>query len=117
MTNSDDRSNRFVSYAFKDLSHKKIRRYAAQYEGVDMATLMGADEDHFPFLFSDGDGHFDVYWWSTHSGVMTQIDEDSVRAFATVAYLMNHAYPRFDSIEDAEAWAKSRDWPLKNRKS
>lgn len=117
MTNPENRANQFVSYAFKDLSHKKIRKYAAQYQGVDMATLMGADEDHFPFLINNGDGSFDVYWWTTHSGIMTQIDEDAVRAFATVAYLMDHAYPRFASIEDAEAWATSRDWPLKNRKT
>jgi len=114
MTMPEKRANQFVSYAFKDLSHKKVRKYAAQYDGVDMATLMGADEDNFPFLVNDRNGGYDIYWWTTHSGIMTQIDEDSVRAFATMTYLLEHAYPRFESIEDAEEWAKSHEWPSKN---
>jgi hypothetical protein len=117
MPHDENEKCEFVSYAFKDLSHKEIRKYASQYEGVDMATLMGADEDNFPFLVKDTDGGFDVFWWCSYSGLLYMIDEDSVRAYATVAYLMDHAYPRFESIEDAKAWAKSHDWPLKKLES
>ena len=48
----DGMEREFVSYAYQDLPRKKIKKYAAQYEGVDMATLIGADEDNFPFLSS-----------------------------------------------------------------
>ncbi len=103
----------FVSYAHKDLPAKKVRKYASQYDGVDMATLMGADEDNFPLLLKAADGEFEVCWWNSSSGFMTAIDEDAVRSYATLTYLINHAYPRFDSLEDAENWAKTHNWPRK----
>jgi hypothetical protein len=36
----------FVSYAFQDLSFKKIKKYASQYDGVDMAVLLGQVDDN-----------------------------------------------------------------------
>lgn len=113
MSVPENEKRQFVSYAFKDLPRKKVVKYASQYEGVDMAALMGADEDNFPFLVKNTDGGFNIHWWNAYSGIMTQIDEDSVRAFATAVYLMDNAYPRFDSIADAEAWVTSHEWPRK----
>jgi hypothetical protein len=59
---------RFVSYAFRDdLSRKKIVKYAAQYDGVDMARLLGADEENLPFLIQDGDIYFVTFLSNTRS--------------------------------------------------
>ena len=46
----------FKSYAHQNLPPKKIKKYATQYAGVDMAALIGADEDNFPLLISAADG-------------------------------------------------------------
>ena len=103
----------FTSYAHQTLSHKKIKKYAAQYDGVDMAPLLGADEENFPFLVRDANGDYEAIWWNAYSGFMVQMDDDDVRAFALVQYLFDRAYPRFDSIEDAEKWSIAHDWPRK----
>ena len=112
----------FVSYAFQDLPRKKIKKYAAQYEGVDMAALIGADEDNFPFLIrndpdsSDDDpGAFHVMVWNAYNGMMERLDEDSVRHYATVLYLREHAYPTFANFREAEKWSVQHDWPRKPR--
>ena len=104
----------FVSYAFQDLPRKKVVKYAAQYDGVDMARLMGADEENFPFLIQDGDNDY-VMFWNVYNGMMVHLDEDSVRAYATAKYLKEHAYPVFASTQDAERWAQEHDWPRKPR--
>ena len=54
----------FISYAHQDLSRKKIIQYAAQYDGVDMAELLGADEDRFPFVVDDGTVASVFFWKS-----------------------------------------------------
>ncbi len=36
----------FVSHAFQDLPRKKVVEHGAQYDGIDMAHLMGADEEN-----------------------------------------------------------------------
>ena len=112
----------FISYAFQDLPRKKIKKYAAQYEGVNMAALIGADEDNFPFLIRDGSssrdddpGAFSVMVWNAYNGMMERSDEDSVRHYATVLYLRDHAYPVFASIREAEKWAADHEWPRKPR--
>ena len=112
----------FVSYAFQDLSRKEVKKYAAQYEGVDMAALLGADEDNFPFLIrddpsgrDDDPGAFHVMVWNAYNGMMAHLDEDLVRHYATVLYLREHAYPIFASFREAEKWAADHEWPRKPR--
>ena len=106
------RTREFVSYAFRDLPRKKVKMYATQYQGVDMAAFLGADEDNFPFLIrdelSDRDDDpfaFQVMVWNAYNGIMTHLDEDSVRHYATALYLREHAYPVFASFREAETWA------------
>jgi hypothetical protein len=105
----------FVSYAFRDLPRKKIVKYAAQYEGVNMARLMGANEENFPFLIQDGDDHYLVMVWNVYNGMMEHLDEDPVRDYATANYLRENAYPVFTSLQEAEKWAREHDWPRKPR--
>ena len=59
----------YISYAFQDLPRKKIVKYAAQYEGADMACLMGADEENFPFLIRSGDSDYMVMCWNVLVGL------------------------------------------------
>jgi hypothetical protein len=105
----------FVSYAFQDLPRKKIVKFARQYEGVDMAKLMGADEENFPFLIRTGEGEYSVMFWNVYCGMMIRSDEDDVRDYAIAKYLRDHAYPVFGSIEEAEIYARERDWPRRTR--
>lgn len=107
--------NEFVSYAFCDLPRKKIIKYARQYDGVDMTRLIGANEEDFPFLVRDSIGGHSVMFWNTYNGMMEHLDEDPVRAYATVRYLLENAYPVFDSSEEALAWAREHNWPGKTR--
>jgi hypothetical protein len=87
-----------------------------------MATLIGADEDNFPFLIrNDPNGRdddpdaFQVMLWNAYTGMMARLDEDSVRAYATVQYLREHAYPTFANFREAERWAVEHNWPRKPR--
>jgi hypothetical protein len=105
----------YVSYAFQDLPRKKIVKYAAQYECVDMASLMGANEDNFPFLVGTGGDDYSVMFWNVYNGIMEQVDEDAVRRYATVRYLRENAYPVFNSLQEAARYAQERDWPRKPR--
>lgn len=106
----------FVDYAFQDLPRKKIKEYAAQYDGVDMAVLIGADQENFPFLIrsdtlctKESGIAFQVMVWNTSIGIMTHLDEDPVRVYATVRYLQENAYPVFETLEEAT----NHDWPRK----
>jgi hypothetical protein len=108
-------NEQFISYAFQDLPRKKIVKYAAQYDGVDMARLMGADEENFPFLIQDGDEDYFIMFWNVYNRIMAHLDEDSVRAYATANYLKEHAYPVFASFHEAERHAREHDWPRKVR--
>ena len=104
----------FESYAHRDLTRKQIKKHAAQYTDVDMFTLIGGDEDNFPFLIrSSPDDEFGVMFWNKTVGFMEYTDEDSVRAYAAVQYLLDHAFPRFDSFADAEQYSKDHAWPRK----
>ncbi len=103
------------SYAFQDLSRKKIKKYATQYDGIDMALLLGADEDNFPFLLSDDFAEHQLMIWNSYNGIMEYTDDDPVRDYATVQYLRDHAYPAFESLDAAENWAREHDWPRKSR--
>ena len=110
-------AHEFINYAFQNLARKKIKKYAAQYEGVDMAEVLGADDDNFPFLIrqdrnrrDDEPDAFQVMMWNAYNGVMEYTDEDSVRYYATVLYLRAHAYPVFTSFREAEKWVAEHDW-------
>ena len=105
---------KFVSYAFEKLHGKEIERYSRQYEGVNMAKLIGADEDNFPFLIKDDDDdEYDIMFWNKYNGIMMQIDEDSVRVYAAKQFLKDNAYPVFASYAEAELYASSHNWPRK----
>jgi hypothetical protein len=101
-----------VDYAHRDFSRKEIIKHARQYDGIDMAKLMGADEDNFPFVIEDVGR---VCFWNVYNGIMTWIDEDPVRTYATIRYLQDNAYPTFKTLEDANRHAKEREWPRKER--
>lgn len=106
----------FASYAFRELSQQETADFSRQYEGVDMAKLMGANEDLFPFLIQDSGSEFTVMWWSKVDGMKTILDEDPVRVHATVAYLQEHAYPVFQNLDEAKQWAIDHDWPRQSEK-
>ena len=104
--------HQFVSYAYQDRDRKAIKKYAKQYDGVDMVKRMGADEENFPIRIKMDDD-FGLLLWSPFHGIMMQIDEDCVRSHATKEYLLQNASPVFDSIAEAEAYAIEYDWPRK----
>ena len=104
----------FISYAHRDLSRKKIIKYARQYEGVDMAKRMGADEDNFPFLVQSADDRVEVVFWNTYCGMMVNMNDDMVSEFALVKYLRENGYQVFGSIEEAERFAQEGHWPRKS---
>lgn len=104
----------FKSYAFQNLSEEEIEKYAKQYEGIDMAKHIGADEDNFPFVIENEDMKMTMFW-NKYSGMLAHLDEDSVSAYATVKYLKETAYPVLKSIKEAEKYAKDQEWPKKER--
>ncbi|RYD68280.1 MAG: hypothetical protein EOP83_01100 [Verrucomicrobiaceae bacterium] len=102
-----------VSYAFRDdLSRKQIIKLARQYDGVDMAASIGADEDNFPFVIEGENSS--VCFWNAYSGIMTWPDEDPVLRYAAAQYLREKAYPVFKSVEEVKRYAKEHDWPRKS---
>ena len=103
----------FISYAHCDLDRKKIRKYAKQYDGVNMAALKGITEDNFPFLIHYGDSPDDTiaHWWEPTIGIMTEMNDDPVESYAFAQYLLENAFPVFDSYGAAERWADEHDWP------
>ncbi|MGI9456568.1 MAG: hypothetical protein ACR2NU_08400 [Aeoliella sp.] len=107
----------FTSYAFQDLTLRKIKKYAAQYDGVDMTLLLGADDDNFPFLIHTVDDEYQLMIWNAYNGIMEHTDEDPVRAFATIQFLRDRAYPVLDSLDAADQWARQHDWPRKQRQT
>jgi hypothetical protein len=104
----------FTSYAHQDLSKEKIIQYAAQYDGINMAELLGADENRFPFVVDDGAMAF-VCYWDPYSGIIIDPGEDPVRAYAAQQYLRENVYPVFESLEAAEKYSMEREWPRKSR--
>ena len=103
-----------ISYAYQVLTRKKIIKYARQYKDINMAKLIGADKDNFPFVIEEGESE-NVYFWNKYNGIVIHVDEDPVRLYATIKYLKESAYPVFKSFEEAEKHAKDRDWPRKER--
>ena len=107
-------SSQFISYAHQELARKRIIKYASQYKDVNMAKLIGVDEDHFPFIVDDG-STVSVCFWNPYSGIMMHLDEDQVREHATLEYLREHTYPIFSSFKAAENHSAKREWPRKNQ--
>ena len=104
-------SKLFKSYAHQDLPMKKIKKYAEQYEGVNLWELTGIDENEFPFLIWKSDNDFSVMYWTKHSGMMANLEEDPVLDYAFALWLKENAHPVFKSIEEAEQYAEEHDWP------
>jgi aromatic ring-opening dioxygenase LigB subunit len=104
-------SPQFVCFAHQDLDRKAIKKYAKQYDGVDMIALMGLREGDIPFLIRLDDD-YGLMYWSESLGMMMQIDEDDVRAYATKQYLIQKQCRIFDSAVDAVAitqtWSKKQ---------
>lgn len=106
-------TRRFISYAHEEFSVDQLPRFASQYDGADMASLKGATETRFPFLVRL-DSHplgYTACWWNVYMGIMIEMNDDAVEDFALVAYLIDRAYPRFDTFADAEKWSVDHDWP------
>ena len=103
-------SREFTSYAHQDLSGEEIIEFSRQYHGINMAELIGADEAHFPFVIQDGK-LVTICYWEPQSGIVIRRDEDPVRVYATQMHLRDKAYPVFDSMEEAEAYAIEHNWP------
>ena len=101
----------FASYTHLDLSRKKVVKYAKQYDDVDMATLIGVDDSNFPFLIRSGDDDYVVMFWNRSCCMMEHTEEDAVRGYATARYLLDRAYPIFDTMADAERYAEEHNWP------
>jgi hypothetical protein len=102
----------FISYAEQTLPSSKVAEFARQYDGVDMADLMGADPNNFPFVVCPPDGSPTIMIWNRPNGMMAHLEEDPVRHHATVEYLREHAYPEFKSLNEAETYAREHDWTL-----
>ncbi len=103
-------SRDFQSYAHHELSREEIINFSRQYIGINMAELIGADEAHFPFIIKDGE-RVTICFWESQFGIVMHHDEDPVKAYATQRYLRENAYPVFDSMEAAEAYAIAHNWP------
>ncbi|MCC9641610.1 hypothetical protein LOC71_04940 [Rhodopirellula sp. JC740] len=107
---------RIISYAHENFTAEQLPRFAAQYDGVNMAALKGATEDRFPFLVRS-DTHplgYNGCWWNPYCGITIEMNDDAVQDYAFVAYLLENAYPRFDSFDAADDWAAIHNWPLKS---
>ncbi|MFM2479530.1 hypothetical protein [Celerinatantimonas sp. MCCC 1A17872] len=101
----------FISYAHKELSIKEIKKLARQYNGVNMWKLMGVDENEFPFLIWKSEDDFSVMFWTKHSGMKANLDEDPVSDYAFAIWLKENAHPVFTSVLEAEQYAKDHEWP------
>lgn len=105
---------KYQSYAHQALSQQQIIKLAKQYAAANMAKLLGADEDNFPFIVRV-DGKETVVFWSKYSGMNVYPQEDPVMSFAAIEYLKSHAYPQFASMKAARQYAIDHDWPRKSR--
>lgn len=103
-------NRKFISYADQELTREEVIQHALQYEIVNMAELIGANEDHFPFIVDDGDV-LSICFWNLFSGITLELYEDPVLMYAVQKYLKDNAYPVFKSFKEAKAYSIKRDWP------
>ena len=99
----------FKSYANVDLPRKKIKKYAAQYDCVDMvellAFLLAETEEIIPYVLrvlEDQEWLRYGYVSGERAGEFTF--DDPVWEYATVQYLIRNGYPVFESDSVAEAF-------------
>ena len=105
----------FKSYAHQDLTIEEIRKLVKQYIDIDMWALHGMDEDFFPFLIRESEDNYQIMFWSKYDGMMAHLDEDPVRDYAFALWLKENAHPVFETLGDAEKYAKEHSWPRKDR--
>lgn len=104
----------YISYAHQNLPRQRIIECASQYNDVDMASLIGANEDNFPFLIRSSEDDYRLIFWNQYVGMVEQDDRDPVRLYATVQYLIECGYPVFESLAEAEDYAAAYRWPRKS---
>lgn len=101
----------FISYANHSLSVEQIVKYAGQYTDIDMWQLTGQDEDYFPFVIGSDLTNYHIVYWSKKHGIIDYKDIDPVRYYAFVLWLDENMHPCFASQQQAEDFAKAREWP------
>jgi len=106
---------KFKSYAHQNLPIEEIKKLAKQYHNIDMWALHGMDEDYFPFLIWKSEDDYQIMFWSKYNGMMAHLDEDPVRDYAFALWLKENAHPVFETLGDAEKYAKEHSWPRKDR--
>ena len=103
------------SYAFQDLPPKRIKKLAAQFSDAEVRESLGEDEDNRAFILEPPSDAALVMYWNAYNGPMSVLDDDSVRAYAQLAFLRRHGYPCFRSLEEINAYASLHSWPRKSR--
>jgi hypothetical protein len=101
----------FISYINQHLDIEQISHYANQYMNVDMWQLTGQDENYFPFIIGDDLTHYRIVYWSKKHGIIKYCDADSVRYHAFLLWLLDNMHPVFANQQQAEDFAKAREWP------
>ena len=101
----------FISYSNQLLSPEQISHYAHQYVDVDMWQLTGQDEDYFPFVIGDDLTNYRIVYWSKKHGIINYHDTDRVRYHAFLLWLLDNMHPVFANQQQAEDFAKAREWP------
>ena len=101
-------------HALKDLSRKRIRKFAARFTDDEIRTSLDEDSENIAFIYEDS-REARVMYWNAFNGPMAMLDEDSVRAYAQLEFLRRHGYPVLHSTEEIEAYATLHNWPRKTR--
>ena len=101
----------FITYANQLLSPEQISLYANQYVDVDMWQLTGQDEDYFPFVIGEQITNYYIVYWSKKHGIIKYYDTDLVRYRAFLLWLLDNMHPVFANQQQAEDFAKAREWP------
>ena len=101
----------FISYTHQTLTSEQIAKYAGQYADIDMWQLTGQDEDYFPFVIGNDLTNYHIVYWSKKHGIIDYKDIDPVRYYAFVLWLDENMHPCFASQQQAEDFAKAREWP------
>ena len=101
----------YKNYDSERLPIEDIKKFAKQYEEVDVWELIGEDENEFPFLIWNSEIDFNVMYWSKREGIIPFTYKDPVLNYAFAIWLKENAHPVFKSLEDAEKYAMDRDWP------
>ena len=101
----------FISYTHQTLTSEQIAKYAGQYADIDMWQLTGQDEDYFPFVIGNDLTNYHIVYWSKKHGIIKYHDLDPVRYHAFLLWLLDNIHPVFANQQQAEDFAKAREWP------